>query len=262
MIEIKVESELEKMVDQLSKIEPRQWPFVLSKALNSSAFIGREHLKSQIPRYIDRPTPYSLSSVRYSKATRQKLESEIFWARTQGKVSGGQYLKPQVSGGGRVQKGFERSLQAKGLMPSGWRAVPTPDLQRDQFGNVPRSTYNNILKVMGAMSDEAIARNYKAVLKRKGLVAGVKDLSKTKRKPKLTRYFAVTGQTRGGLPPGIYERKSFGALGIGSRRVFSFVRSVSYQGKFPFFEIMARKANEVFPIELDKAIEFALATSR
>lgn len=146
-------------------------------------------------------------------------------------------------------------------MPRGWRVVPTPEITRDQFGNVPRSVYNSITRVLGAMTDDARARAYAGVIKRKGIIAGIKDLQKEKRKPKLTRYFAIVPSSPGGLPPGIYERRAFG-FGIGSRRVFSFVSGVNYTKRFPFEEILTRKTREVFPDELDNSLRLALATSR
>lgn len=261
MVEFKIESELDFMMSQLERIDPRQWPFVISKALNESGKIARDHLKTQIPRYIENPVPYTLSAVRYSRATRQRLESEIFWFKSGGRISGGRYLQPQAEGGSRPQKGFERALQSAGLLPRGWRVVPTPDIARDQFGNVPRSVYNSVIRVLGAMTDDARARAYAGVIKRKGIIAGIKDLSKEKRKPKLTRYFAIVPSSPGGLPPGIYERRSFG-FGIGSRRVFSFVSGVNYTKRFPFEEILTRKTREVFPDELDSSLRLALATSR
>lgn len=260
MIDLKIDSELEKMQAKLERIEPRQWPFVVSKALNNSAYQAREYLKSVIPRYVSGPVPYTISAVRYSKASKQVLESVIDWQRGAGRsVSGSRYLAPVVFGGTRGQKGFERALSAKGLIPIGYQVVPTPDAPLDQNGNIPRRVINDVLKAVDAVTPEATRRAYQGVLKRKGALGLITQGSRPPARSQ--RYFLVKLGTPG-LPPGIYERRSFGKLGVGTRRIMAFVSVTHYSQRFPFIEVMTAKAKELFPTELDNAIDYAISTQR
>src|SRR6185295_5301988 len=121
------------------------------------------------------------------------------------------YLFPEITGGTRNLKGFEKLLQRAGVMPSGWYAIPTSAAPFDAYGNVPGSVVMRILSQLQAARDSLT--NESASLKAKR--------NRTKRN---ARYFAVNPATeRGKLKPGIYERLG-SAWGSGIRPIFLYTQ--------------------------------------
>src|SRR5690606_17275008 len=106
----------------------------------------RETWKRTAQRVFDRPTRITVNSVLYAKATKDRLYADVF---IRDEASGGtppaRYLLPEVEGGARRLKPFERLLQAQGVMPAGMFAVPGKGAQLDAFGNVPPSQVNQML---------------------------------------------------------------------------------------------------------------------
>lgn len=233
-IKIDIEFDPGQIERKLSGVARDKWPKILSEAATETAFYVRNKVRSEMPRYIDKPKPFTLNSIFVRKGTQAKPEASVEWRRPSGGVSGGRYLRPTVFGGGRSQKGLERLLEANGAMPKGLRAVPTDDAPKDAFGNVLPAF---IRKVAAAIVANPTGRNV---------------YQKTKGLSKVQSFFAVP-QKQGNLSPGIYETRATG-FGNAIRRVFSFVSNVNYKRQFPFYEIGQAAACERFEAKLDEAI--------
>src|SRR5436305_829724 len=102
--------EIEGKLDDLGK---RQLPFAASQAINALARQAIADLKTEMGKVFDRPTPFTLNAFAWKKATKRSQSAEIFARDFAGKgTPGWKYLTPEVFGGTRNMKRFERALGA------------------------------------------------------------------------------------------------------------------------------------------------------
>ncbi len=269
---VKVESDLSKMFWQLGAVDSTQWPGLLAEAANETGFYVINKYKQQMPSFIDRPTSWTLNSMYLKKASSKNVEASVQWREFSGSGSGtsaGKYLQPEVFGGNRHQKRFEKALEAAGLMPKGYVAIPTAQAPRDGFGNVPGSFIVAVLSYLKANPDYASNRQVAKLSKMstKNLVKGIfktaVNFDKVKAREqnaqaKKKKYFAIIkGKNGATLPSGIYERRAF-ASGSGIQRIFIFEPYAKYKVSFPFEKIGADAARDKFPDKLTAAIAKAI----
>lgn len=104
-------------------------------------------------------TRYTLNSTRIESATVEKLSARVA-VKDRTSTTGNlpeNYLFPQVYGGPRKEKRFERAMRYAGLLKSGERAVlgaRAPAEAVDSFGNIK---YSEIKKILGATNARAKA---------------------------------------------------------------------------------------------------------
>jgi hypothetical protein len=231
----------------LQRLSSDQHPFAMSVALNATAFGVRQDLQADMRRVFDNPVKWTLGGVRYSKATKKALTATVFIAEDGGKgIAPAKYLLAQVEGGQRRPKRMERALQSKGLLPSGWYAVPSRDLALDANGNVKGGIVTRILSDLGAFGESGYTAN--RVTKSKARNTG-------RRFKRSSGFFSVAPGGRG--QPGIYQ-----ITPAGLRVVFIYVRSARYVQRFDLDALSERHALRRFPAEYEKAMNKALATAR
>lgn len=272
MFKINVESQLPKALEKLKAVDKAAWPGILAEASNETGFYVLAKFKQQLPQYIDRPTPFTLNSMFVKKASRSNPDASVQWKdwTGSGSVPAGKYLQPEVHGGPRRPKRFERALQASGLMPQGYVAVPTKDAPRDAYGNVPGGFITQVLSYLKANPDFMQNRQVNR-LKKMGTGKLLKGVFKTatnyekvkareerarKKKPKF--FSSIQGQNNNPLPSGVYERVDM-AMGSAIRRIFSYVPVATYRVSIPFYDIGKQAADKKFPEKLDQAIQKSLA---
>jgi hypothetical protein len=276
---LKVEADFTPFINQLQELAPAKWAGVLAQALNESGYYALNKYKATMPSYFDRPTPYTVNSMYLKKATSTDLNASVQWKTSSTGGSAGKYLQPEVFGGKRPTKGFERALQSAGLMPKGYVAVPTDEAPKDSFGNVPASFQQTILKYLKANPVRQASKQFTS-LKAMGfsrLVVGVaktamnyerKAANESRAFARNQRYFTIQPDDKSRLPIGIYERTSSsagaalpignqgaaggGALGI--RKLFSFVSSATYKVSYPFEQIGKDAVQSKFADKLSAAI--------
>lgn len=272
-LDLRVDHEVQKAIAQLDTVSTRQWPFIFQVALNNTAADVLKTFQTAMPYFIDRPTPFTVNSMFVKQSTKQKLEATIQWKEFTGtgSIPAGKYLTPEVYGGARKQKRFEKALQAAGLIPSGWVAVPTKDAPIDSYGNVPGGYITQILSYLGANPDFQANRSVKK-LRRMSTASIIKGIAKalldqereakdSRQRARRQKFFAVIkGRNGNPLPSGIYERVNM-SLGSAIKRVFDFVPVATYKVSFPFFDIGTGAANAAFPVRLTEAIQKAIATT-
>ena len=204
-------------------------------------------------RVVDRPTRYTLNSLRVVPAKRDDLRARVY-VKDDAPNNGTRpedYLLPQVDGGTRREKRFERAMRYRGLLPNGWRAVPATGAPLDAYGNLRRGEIQRILTAT------------------RTTVTGYQDKSTSARSlanAKNAPYFGVAPFTQrmvGGesrispsrLKPGIYKRTSK----RGIRPVLIFTnKSPSYRSRLDFDGVAARVANEHFAAEFNRAAQAIL----
>lgn len=191
------------------------------------------------------PTPYTLNSVFLKPATKAKPEATVFikddQATSQAGIPATKYIGPEIDGGSRSIKRFEKRLQLDGAMPAGWFAVPGEFARLDQYGNISRGQITQILsqltltKVSG-YSANISPRSRKGAIKRAG------------------GQFIALPQGRGKLLPGIYQVTQFGVGRSSPRPVIIFVKSVNYSKRLDFFGVAETAAETFYEAHLDAAL--------
>lgn len=252
MLEIRMNNAA--LMRKIEDLRANQLTFATALALTRTGQRVKKNLEGQIDQVFDRPTPYTKNSLYLQPATKKALIARVRIKDRSATAKGNaaeDYLEPQVKGGQRRQKRFEKLLSDAGIMPQGWFAVPAKGTPLDSYGNVSQGTIAKILAQLRASSDTL--NREKAAAKKK-----------RNRKARGGRYFSVypgREETRH-LRPGIYERVNF-AFGSAVRPVLIFLETPpTYRKRFPFFEDGMRMASELLPQEFAAAVDRAIATAR
>jgi len=117
-MKISLQSDIDRVIKNMSAIAKKQVPFAASQAINDVALDSQRALKIQAEKKLDRPTRATVNSFRVKRSTKLNLKAEVFilpWAY--------EYLKYQIHGGVRRASG-------KGT------GVPF-NARLNKFGNIP-----------------------------------------------------------------------------------------------------------------------------
>lgn len=251
----------------------KQVTYASMRAVNNTAFAARKAVRDVIASSLDRPMPKTVALPNVTKrATRDDLSAVI--ALDYRRFTGSQgYLTPQIQGGKRVAKAFERRLQAINILPRGMYAVfAKRSGALNQYGNLPGAKIRQILSFFQAFTEAGFTGNMSArtrqqmMFGRKNKRTGETKFGKG-RKFGMT-YFVSTGKRFGNLgmrlPPGVWERhypngtagKSF------IRPVLLFVQDVQYSRRIDYVGTVERTVSSMLERELTKELARALRTAR
>lgn len=273
MIQVSVKDNLDKVSRQLDDLARRQLPFATARALTRTALEVRDAEKREMGRVFDRPTRWTMNSLYVKPATKQSLSARVWLKDSAHKgTPADKYLAPEITGGSRAVKRFERAFQAAGIMPKGTVAVPGPGARLDASGNVARGQIVQLLAYFKAFSEQG----YKANMDDAGRAKLAKRSGAGSRSGYATiggvEYFVSRGrghwQGRGSwrhgrsqhLPAGIWARR--GIHGSDIVPVMLFVRSATYRKRFPFFEVAHQTINRRFNALFGQSIAQAIAQAR
>ena len=198
----------DKMMRKIVNQFPNQVRRAGEISLDRTAFEVRDAIKKLMGQVFDNPTRYTLNSLRVQRTKSHNMMAAVFFKEPD--RMGKHYLVPQVDGGARRLKGFERALGDMPFMPSKHH----PRLNR--HGNLPYGWIVNVLSVLGRAEHVAGFSS--------NITAGSK---KRNRKPRdyvhiLEGRGQGVGRSRGGgssgraLPPGVYKRTQTG-VGFGHK---------------------------------------------
>jgi len=238
-MELSVVTNVEAWTANLEDIYRRQIPFATARALNETVEDLRNYHRTILPTVFDRPTRYTLNSLRMLKAASNRLHAGIFFKEQY--RDGSHYLTPHVEGGKRRHKRFEYWLIQRGIMQSGEYAVPASGLKLDSFGNVPAGIVQMILSQLAAGPDPF---QWETARSRKR--AGETRV----------RYFVPEPGSR--LRRGIWRRKSKTRV----EPVFIFVSDVTYQKRYQFYELSRWRAEMNFPVYFESAMRAGIDDQR
>ncbi|MDD5774360.1 MAG: hypothetical protein PHS64_00280 [Candidatus Omnitrophica bacterium] len=260
MYNIKINFEhigLENVVRRLDALAASQIPYAQKQTLNR---LAAEEVKPAIvetmKKVFDRPTPYTLNSLYVKYATKQRLESVVYLKDESFKgTPATKYLSPQIEGGARQLKRFERALQNAGALPANTYITPGPDCPLDIYGNIPNGLIIQILSYFRAFGEQGYRANI-TEKRREKLARGTK-------KARGYRYFISRGpgtETLAGNPQhlqaGIYKSTSF-AWGSAVQLIFMFIKPPKYKKRLPYYEIAQQiidaKWQPIFAEELRRA---------
>ena len=230
----------------------KQLPFAMSNAINRALFDARAKVQAVMSSTLDRPTAFTLKSLRVVKSTKQSLTGALDFGNTPaGQRAAELWMSVEVEGGARRRTGLERLLAGKGVIPAGSYLVPTSNAKLDANGNWLRSQMRQVSLSFGLGFDKVgSARLAKS--------AARKTAGGVKRKAVPSKFFVIT-DTTGGLEPAIYERVK-SAFGSGAKPLAIIKASAPrYKKRVPFYQVAERVAvksfNEHLPEELMKAMK-------
>lgn len=234
---------------KLTRLERQVLPAARVRAINWAAFDARQTAQKLLPLVFDQPTPFTVRSPRYSKATVQSPVGEIF-ILDQPPPKGtapATYLQAHVTGGRRAQKRGEAMLARRGVLGRDEGYVPGKAVRLDRFGNIPRGRMTQILSGAGLLEESGSLGNVTA--------RSVKRGPRRSKDPR-TRYFVPNPATRNRLPRGVYER--YGAGGRRIRPVLLFVKLPNYSRRFDFEGAMRQDITRRMPEAFRRALAYEL----
>lgn len=250
----------------LDRLEREQLPFAAALALTRTAQQVQQALRADMAISFDRPTRATLNSLFIEPATKDRMTARVWIndggvsahrqgvARASGGSMGGwgadraaiRWLKPQLDGGGRKHKSFERMLQRRGMLGTDQYVVPGEGAPLDQHGNIRRGALNRILSGARLFTEEGYNANRTG--SRKSEAKGT------------NRYFVIR---KGRKAIGVAERMRRGKGSRNSiRMVLVFATRPSYIKRFDFYGVADKTASAALPAEFEKAMARAVATRR
>jgi hypothetical protein len=224
MMEAHIKFDFTEFDRYLRDVEHERMPSVIRNALNDTAKSGRIEIQNEMDRVFDRPTPYAKRGVVFDAATKENLRAAVVVTgdRTRGGLPATAFLGPQIEGGYRTHKAFERQLIHRGAMQKSEVAVPAHDTPRDRYGNMTQGFINRF------MADLQI--DYRGA----GATRVRSDASVKRNKNYAKARFFVP-KREGHLFPGIWERKP------GTRELkpaVLFLRAESYRIRLRLHEVV------------------------
>ena len=204
------------------------------RAINRTAERVQVHIVKQVlPKYIDRPTRWTLNAVMVRNATRRALEARVLLKdrRHSAKAASAaaDYLNPMIEGGDRNEKNFERRLKRIGLIRRDQYAVPGGDVRLNKFGNIPASVSDHILRDLKAYAEAGYHRNTKN---------------------QAIKYFLLPRRPH--KPIGVYWRQG-GKL----KQAIAFVEDVpNYEASLPFYSEAQKLTGRVISEEFREAAQY------
>lgn len=204
-------------------LHSEQVPFATASALTRTAQDAANELNAVMPRYIDRPTPFTQKAFTQSRATKRDLRAVVFAKDAQAK-----YLRYQILGGNRTPDKLANKLPST--------------INLNEFGNIPRGEIAKLI---------ALAKAGKRLTKARGKRLGVSS--------KLDLFY---GDPANGMPPGIYKRVVQGDRHTLIPLVVFSKKPSHYKPIFPMREIVQRVVQQKFAANFKTAFAGAIKTAR
>ncbi|MFC3674673.1 hypothetical protein [Ferrovibrio xuzhouensis] len=225
-----------KFAKGLEDIKQKQFPFAAARALTQTAQAVKEAERQKMQSVFDRPTRFALNSLYVKPATKNRLYANVFFREFASKGTPAvKYLGPEVYGGKRRVKRFERAMQMAGKLPKNMAVVPGKGARVNSYGNMSPGQITQILSDLRASSDATQNRG----------------------DGKRAKYFV--GKPGNG-PMGVWMRKGRKARDI--TPVMLFIEVPSYNKLLPFYETAVRVSREVFEPKFRKSLDDAIRTAK
>jgi hypothetical protein len=253
MLAIKLRTNLDQFRKGLSDAHQRQVPFARVTAVN---IIGRgvqADIVASMKATFDRPTRWTLNATYFKPAHKADMTAFVGIREFAGKgTPAWKYLGPQMEGGPRRQKRFEKAI-AFNVPNAPAFALPASGARLNAFGNISTGQINQILSGLGAQSDytaNTTARSSARRNKKTGLIHPKSRLG-------LSAYFIE--KSTAGKPIGVYQLVSKGKV----VPVLNFVdHAPTYNAIWPIGEIVLTSIRKHRVGAFEKAWAQALATAR
>jgi hypothetical protein len=249
-VEIKVGIDDAKLKQQLAAF-PNQIKFATARALTKVALQAAKDVRAAMEEAFDRPTPFTLNAFYAKPAKKSDLTS---WIGSREQASNGipasKYLAPQIEGGSRPFKGFERALAN---LSGGQWVMPARGAQLDRFGNMNRAQLVQILSRLGVMRDPSknVSARTTAMLRRRGLITAASG--------GVGEYFIAYSKQGNRRPLGVWKLVGRGI--VTPVLVFTSTKP-SYRVRLPFEKIVNTSIADNWEKLMQEAITEAISTAR
>lgn len=242
-MEFRITATIAQLRRELSDVEKRQLPFAGVVAATRTARTVRTRLVEHMQAIFDRPTRWTLNSLKVEPATPADPIATVGWREFASKgTAAGKYIRRNIEGGDRRNTRFEGLLRQGGVLGGGEFLVPARGVPLDAHGNLSRGLYSKIasqLKVSRDPAQNETPRSRRRQRRRGG-----------------SRFFMP--KPGSGLPRGVYERKA-GERGISG--VMMAVRQPRYRAIFDFLGLADKIASAEYPEIFWQALRDSVKTS-
>jgi hypothetical protein len=153
MIELTLTTDIPAKAGKLALLTDLQFRFAVAQAMTDAAKAGDRKIRSDMSRYIDRPTPFTVNSTYISFANPNRMRAEVGFKQFAAKgTPAGKYLSAMARGGDRSQKRSETVLRLAGAIGPSEYITPNKEggWAGDPYGNVPRGTYTMMISQLKA----------------------------------------------------------------------------------------------------------------
>jgi hypothetical protein len=237
---LKVEPKsFEDLKKKLTEVQRDQIPFATALALTRTAARVKAAEIAWMQGGIDRgATPWTLRSLYLKRAEKKALGKGARVWFIDGADRGtpaGEYLKPQVHGGGREPKRGEKAIRSRHKLANGRFLVPGRYVPLNAYGNIKG----------GPATMQKILAN----------IRGGRDALTDTKKGK-TSFFQGVPKGRSG-PAGIWERR-----GKKLRLFFVETGQPQYKAKFDFFGIADNIVGKYYDYEFAQALSYAIRSAK
>lgn len=243
---------LQELIAGIRDLQRNQLPFAMAKTLTKLAEYGKDNAVKEMQSMFDRPTPFTLNSLKVNAATKTNLVSADVLKDPSRRQDEHHYINPAIVGGGRWFKAFEVKLFKMGVLPAGFFAVPASSFDLDLYGNFSRSKLNEILAYFDANPPTSNRRNL-------GALGRAKKAKGTARRYG-TSYFVVNPGQATKMAPGIYQSISSN-FGRAVKLVFLFTRSTRYKIKLDLLRITKKTYDDHFTTVFNSEYTAAVSTA-
>jgi hypothetical protein len=238
-------------VRRLTQLQQRQIPFATSQTVNRLAKQAVRDLQSEMKDVFKNPTSYTLKAFYAHGGTKHNPGAEILARDFAGKgTPGWKYLTPEIFGGLRNMKRFERAL---GMKIGSGESVPGRGAPLNNFGNLSPGFIERLLSALGAAEG------------RSGYSANRRNLSKRQRAAvradgnyRRPQFYLAYSKSDGSLL-GIYQIVGPGHV----EPVLIFPRRApSYRKRLPYAETIGKSVTKHAGQFLGEELEKAIATAK
>ena len=153
MIELTLTTDIPAKAGKLALLTDLQFRFAVAQAMTDAAKAGDRKIRSDMSRYIDRPTPFTVNSTYISFANPNRMRAEVGFKQFAAKgTPAGKYLSAMARGGDRSHKRSETILRLAGAIDPDQYITPSKEngWAGDPYGNVPRGTYTMMISQLKA----------------------------------------------------------------------------------------------------------------
>jgi hypothetical protein len=252
MITIKVD---DSQVKSMLASFPKQASRALEMAIDKTAFKVKERVVGEMKKVFDKPTPWTLNSLKVTKTKGHNMTAIIGFKEPdrKGVPLTEHYLVSEVVGGARRKKGLEIALGAKFGGDVG-SLIPAPGSKRNAYGNVTGQSIQNIiasLKSEGGSNREFIYLPKGSGNRLPGIYQRIKDGKGFGRKTTKTLPFGSwqAGRKRGrfGSTANFAVADARAIVGRGLKAIMLKGRDVNYKARLPFYAIGQKVVDQEFP---------------
>ena len=201
MVTLNIHTDLMRFADGLNEAARRQVRFGAALALRDVTTGAIADMKKALPSIFDRPVPFTMNAFYAPPVKRKELTARVEIKFTAPKGTPAEkYLAPEILGGGRNIKRFERRLANSAGIPGNVPefTLPAAGALLDRYGNMQTSQIGAILGNLRAFGDtgQNIGKAKLRRLERRGLLV--------KTSVGMAKYFVAKSKTDG-RPLGVYN---------------------------------------------------------